>query len=178
MPTAAGRVRGARALVLAVLCAGAPAAQAATPPSPDERFDAHLALAVRNPTDFGFTDAADARGATLGWSYPYFTVPQWQALAKSSPGAIDLARHPAARRLTEVLGAGGELRCVWIQVRGEDGTWSTGVLGMKNLAAGLVTLRQRADRADLVLLSDPRARRIHYADRRTPDRVRSLEIPP
>ncbi len=140
-----------------------------------EAFAAHIALATRNPSDFGFTDAEEARRATLGWSYAYYSTDEWAALSPKPAAKLD-DRTP--RRLTEVLGANGEPRCAFIQERREDGGWGPGLLGFKNLSDGLMALRRHQHRDRYVVLVDSKTRRLFFVDTDDPDQVQKLEVTP
>lgn len=133
-------------------------------------FQEHLALAIKNPGDFGFIDADEARSARLGWAYPYYSLEEWAALIKRSKQALDVETDVPPRRLIEVLGADQALRCVFIQARLKNGQWGPGVLGFRNLAGDLTNLARHPRRSYFVLLVDPNTRRLYFADKTNPDK--------
>jgi hypothetical protein len=154
------------------------AASDATPPStaavaPSPQLRDHLELAAQHPSDFGFADAADARGAKLGWSYPYYSIEEWKALPRSPSGSVDTAGHSS--RISEVLGSSGKIRCVYIEKRGQGDAWGPGVLGFKNLAEDLQALSRHARRGHLALLVDPATHLLQVADSDEPNHIHRLE---
>jgi hypothetical protein len=140
-----------------------------------EAFQAHVALAVKNPAEFGFADAEEARRARLGWSYPYYSTVEWASLAESRQ-ASGTAVESAPRQLTEVLGADGTPRCAFIQARAKDRSWGPGVLGFKNLRKGLTVLSRHARREHLVLLVNSETRQLLFADEDVPGEIQRVDV--
>lgn len=127
----------------------------------------HIELVIKNPKNFGFKDEAEARSASIGFIYPYFSINEWEAILKKGDAVKNKEIKYPPRRIIEVLG-GDKPKSVIIQARLKNGAWAPSVLGFKNVADSLFFLKNNVRRENIVLLVNSETHKLYFVDQERP----------
>lgn len=138
----------------------------------DAAFNQFMALALKNPTSYGFADKDEAMKSRLGRCYGFYSTKEW-AEAHPRMSVQDRANPDLApEKVYEVNAPGGDARCTFVWASQPDTkAFKPVMLGRQDIAHRLHLMSGMPASQRLVLILDVDQKKLFYSDASNPTSI-------
>jgi hypothetical protein len=154
---------------LCLFCSMPALVQGADLDSVEVSFRRFMALALKNPSSYGFADREEASNCKLGRCYGFYSTTEWTE-AHSKMSLQELSDPELApEKVYEVNAPNGNTRCAFVLARqAESNAFRPVLLGRQDIAQRLQLMSALPSRDRLVLILDVSQKKLLYADASNP----------